>query len=200
MESAPKTRMSATERRAQVLAAATKAFAHGGYHGTTTDAVAQEAGVSQPYVVRMFGSKATLFREVFARAVERVTAEFEPTLAKLGEDPTNEQLWEEMGQAYTDLLLGDRDLLLVMMHGFAAGSDPEIGAQARTWMTRIYTDLRDRSGATPEQVRSFIASGMLLNTLVAMEAPQHLQDDPDLAELAACAFGDDLDAAVRARA
>ncbi len=190
-----KTRMNAAERRQLVLAAASKAFARGGYYGTTTDAVAREAGVSQPYVVRMFGSKAELFREVFARAVERVMTEFEPVLAKISADPENEELWGEMGAAYTQLLLDDRDLLLVMMHGFAAGSTPEIGAQARTWMTRIYTEIRDRSGATPDQVRTFIAGGMLLNTLVAMEAPQHAANDADLAELASCAFGDGLDAA-----
>lgn len=187
--------MSADERRKLVLAAASKAFARGGYHGTTTDAVAKEAGVSQPYVVRMFGSKAELFREVFARAVERVITEFEPTLRKIAEDPDNEELWEEMGGRYVQLLLEDRDLLLVMMHGFAAGSTPEIGAQARAWMAKVYTQIRESSGCTPEQARSFIASGMLLNTLFAMEAPQHAGDDPALGELTMCAFGDDLDAA-----
>ncbi|HET6625814.1 MAG TPA: TetR/AcrR family transcriptional regulator [Nocardioidaceae bacterium] len=193
MNSPVKTRMSGEERRKLVLAAASKAFAQGGFHGTTTDAVAREAGVSQPYVVRMFGSKAELFREVFARAVDRVMTEFEPTLEKISADPGNEDLWGEMGAAYTELLLADRDLLLVMMHGFAAGATPEIGAQARAWMTKVYTEIRDRSGATPEQARTFIANGMLLNTLVAMEAPQHAADDPDLAELAFCAFGSDLD-------
>jgi AcrR family transcriptional regulator len=185
--------MNAQDRRKLVLEAASRAFARGGYHGTTTDAVAKEAGVSQPYVVRMFGSKAELFREVFARAVEQVLAAFEPTLDELAADPENEELWGRMGTAYMELLLGDRDLLLVMMHGFAAGSMPEIGAQAREWMAKIYTRIRDRSGASPDQVRTFIASGMLLNTLVAMEAPQHTADDADLAELAACAFGNDLE-------
>ena len=193
MNSPVKTRMNAQERRKLVLAAATKAFARGGYHGTTTDAVAREAGVSQPYVVRMFGTKAELFREVFARAVDRVSAGFEPTLDLISADPQNEELWAQMGNAYTDMLLGDRDLLLVMMHGFAAGSTPEIGAQAREWMSKIYTQVRDRSGATPEQARTFIANGMLLNTLVAMEAPQHAGEDADLAELAVCAFGNDLE-------
>ncbi|MGH8827167.1 MAG: TetR/AcrR family transcriptional regulator [Jiangellaceae bacterium] len=193
MTSPARTRMNAQERRQLVLAAASRAFARDGYHGTTTDAVAREAGVSQPYVVRMFGSKSELFREVFARAVARVLSAFEPTLSKISADPENEQLWAEMGAAYTDLLLGDRDLLLVMMHGFAAGSTPEIGAQARSWMSQIYTQIRDRSGATPEQVRTFIANGMLLNTLVAMEAPQHMDEDPELGELAVCAFGTKLE-------
>ena len=49
--------MTAEDRRELVLAAATRAFARGGYAGTSTDAVAKEAGVSQPYVVRIFGTK-----------------------------------------------------------------------------------------------------------------------------------------------
>lgn len=187
--------MSAVERREQVLAAASRAFARGGYHGTSTDAVAKEAGVSQPYVVRMFGTKAELFREVLAHAMDQIMTAFEPALSEIAADPENEELWARMGAAYTGLLLADRDLLLVMMHGFSAGSTPEIGAQARACMSKIYTQIRERSGCTPEQARTFIANGMLLNTLVAMEAPQHVDEDPALAELSVCAFGTSLDAA-----
>lgn len=193
-KSEKQTRMSAEARRELVLAAATKAFARGGFHGTSTDAVAKEAGVSQPYVVRMFGSKANLFREVFAHAVGRIMNAFEPALDRVAEDPENEELWAQMGAAYTELL-ADRDLLLVMMHGFAAGSMPEISAQARDWMSKIYTQIRTRTGCTPEHARTFIASGMLLNTLLAMEAPQNAADDPALAELSVCAFGTSLAAA-----
>lgn len=188
------TRMSAPERRELVLAAGSRAFARGGYYGTSTDAVAREAGVSQPYVVRMFGTKAELFREVFARAVGQILTTFEPELDKVAADPENEELWMRMGAAYTELL-ADRDLLLVMMHGFTAGSMPEIGAQARSWMAEIYTQIRERTGCTPERARTFIANGMLLNTLVAMEAPEHAHENPALAELSVCAFGNNLEAA-----
>lgn len=183
--------MSAEARRELVLSAATRAFARGGFHGTSTDAVAKEAGVSQPYVVRMFGTKANLFREVFAHAIGRIMDAFEPALDRVAEDPENEELWEQMGATYTELL-ADRDLLLVMMHGFAAGSTPEIGAQARDWMGKIYMQIRSRTGCTPEHARTFIANGMLLNTLLAMEAPQHADRDPALAELSVCAFGKSL--------
>jgi AcrR family transcriptional regulator len=196
-KSEKQTRMSAEARRELVLAAATKAFARGGFHGTSTDAVAKEAGVSQPYVVRMFGSKANLFREVFGHAVGRIMDAFEPALDQVAEDPENEELWAQMGAAYTELL-ADRDLLLVMMHGFAAGSMPEIGAQARDWMSKIYTQIRTRTGCTPEHARTFIANGMLLNTLLAMEAPQNADHDPALAELSVCAFGNSLAAAADA--
>ncbi|MBN8883980.1 MAG: helix-turn-helix transcriptional regulator, partial [Salana multivorans] len=47
--------MRGSERRELVLSAAAEVFGERGYVGATTDAVARAAGVSQPYVVRMFG-------------------------------------------------------------------------------------------------------------------------------------------------
>ena len=46
--------MSAEERREEVLRAAAGAFADGGYQGTTTQDVAERAGISQPYIFRLF--------------------------------------------------------------------------------------------------------------------------------------------------
>src|SRR4029079_3347130 len=113
-------RMSADERREAILGAATKAFAKGGYHGTSTDAVAKEAGVSQPYVVRMFGTKLELFLEVFQRAVGRIRDAFAALLDDGLFDPASEDDKGRMGIAYTELLQ-DHDFLQVMMHGFSAG-------------------------------------------------------------------------------
>src|SRR6187455_2022469 len=96
------TRMNAGERREQILAAASRAFAQSGYAGTSTDAVAKEAGVSQPYVVRMFGTKAELFRSVFARALDSVLAAFETEFDALDASPASddEEYWRRLGRAY----------------------------------------------------------------------------------------------------
>lgn len=64
-----------------------------GYAGTTTtttDAVAREAGVSQPYVVRMFGTKRDLFLEVFAGATDRIESAFRAVVDSDDFDPENE--------------------------------------------------------------------------------------------------------------
>ncbi len=95
--SAPKpkaTRMDAADRRELVLDAAMRAFARGGYAGTSTDAVAKEAGVSQPYVVRMFGTKVELFRLVFQRSVDGIMAAFEAVLAAGPLDPDDDSTWQ----------------------------------------------------------------------------------------------------------
>lgn len=162
------TRMPAEERRELILQAATRAFAAGGYAGTSTDAVAKEAGVSQPYVVRMFGTKLDLFLGVYERTSRRIEAAFRAVLEERPFEPESEEDRRRMGHAYS-MLLADSDLLHVLMHGFAAGSVPEIGEVARAGMGRIFETLRE-TGWTDEEVRDFIAHGMLLNVLLSMEA------------------------------
>jgi len=190
MNPVPQTRMGADERRDLVLEAATRAFARSGYAGTSTDAVAKEAGVSQPYVVRIFGSKLDLFLEVFTRATGRIGAAFADVLAEADFDPTSEEHRDRLGLAYTELL-ADRDFLLVMMHGFTASGIPEVGAAARDGMGRIFEILRG-GGGTDEEIRDFIAKGMLLNVMIAMRAPEHAHEGDPLARLTQCAFGETL--------
>src|SRR3954470_6418410 len=118
-------RMPVGERGQLVLQAATRAFAAGGYAGTSTDAVAKEAGVSQPYVVRMFGTKLELFLSVFERSALRIKAAFDEVLDAGPFDPESEDDRARMGLAYTELLR-DHDFLQVQMHGFSSGGVPEI--------------------------------------------------------------------------
>ena len=195
---APQTRLSADERRGLVLDAATRAFARTGYAGTSTDAVAKEAGVSQPYVVRIFGSKLELFLEVFSRSTGRIGAAFADVLADGTFDAENEEDWARLGAAYTQLL-ADRDFLLVMMHGFTAAGVPEIGACARAGMADIFEILRG-TGGPDEDIKDFIAQGMLLNVMIAMRAPEHVTEVGPLADLTTCAFGDSLEAVAPASA
>jgi AcrR family transcriptional regulator len=189
--SAPeRTRMKPEDRRELVLAAANRAFSRGGYAGTSTDAVAKEAGVSQPYVVRIFGTKLELFLEVFDRACGRIREAFEAVLNDGPFDPESDDDWARLGLAYTDLLR-DRDLLMVMMHGFAASNDDEIARRSREGMARIFATVR-ATGCTDEHAQEFIAQGMLLNVMLSIRAPEHLDENPDLEALALCAFGDAL--------
>jgi AcrR family transcriptional regulator len=194
------TRMRAEDRREQILQAATGAFARTGYAGTSTDVVAREAGVSQPYVVRTFGTKRDLFLAVFERATGRIRDAFAAVLEERPSgrafDPDDDGDWAELGAAYT-VLLADRDLLLVMMHGFAASDDEAIGARARHQMGDIYGVLL-RTGCTSEKATAFVAHGMLLNVMLAMRSPEHLEESAALADLTSCAFGPDgIDAARR---
>ena len=190
--------MSADHRRELVLQAATRAFARRGYNATSTDEVAREAGVSQPYVVRIFGTKLELFLQVFERALEQVRLTFEQVLDDLaaagpgsdlagGDGPVGAGQ-ERLSAAYT-VLIRERDLLQVAMHGFAAGHVPRIATAARAGLGRIHETLR-RGGWSEQEVRDFVARGMLINVLLSIGAPEHADAEPALAELTRATLGE----------
>ena len=64
------TRLSAQARRLQILQVATRLFARHGYLGTTTQAIASAAGVSEPIIYRHFENKAVLYLEVLGHALD----------------------------------------------------------------------------------------------------------------------------------
>jgi AcrR family transcriptional regulator len=71
---ARRTRLTAEERRASIVAAATEVFADVGYRRGTMSEVARRVGVSEPVIFQNFGSKATVFVAVLEEATERITA------------------------------------------------------------------------------------------------------------------------------
>ena len=64
--------MSAEERREMVLEAAVAAFALRGMAGTSTEDVARSAGISQPYLFRLFPTKKALFLALVERCHLRI--------------------------------------------------------------------------------------------------------------------------------
>jgi AcrR family transcriptional regulator len=164
-------------------------FGDHGYVGATTDQVARAAGVSQPYVVRMFGSKERLFLEALERAVARLRAVFRAAIADTA-NPLG--VHERVGRAYVDLV-SDRGLLLTMMHAFVLGSDPVIGRAARECFLSVYTLLRQEAGFSPDEVHGFLAQGMLINTLVGVRMSDDFESDPVAHELLATALPQKLD-------
>jgi TetR/AcrR family transcriptional regulator len=186
--------MRAHDRRELVLTAATAVFGERGYVGTTTDAVARAANVSQPYVVRMFGTKEALFLAVLERALARLPETFRAAIAENPQSPP-EEIHHRIGASYGELLT-DRGLLLSLMHAFVLGSDPEIGKAARRGFLEVYRLLRHEAAFTADQAQSFLAMGMLLNTLVGLRMADDF-DDPDVRELIECAAPTKADVLVR---
>ena len=175
---APVTRMASDERRVLVLEAATAVFGQRGYAGATTDQVAAAAGVSQPYVVRMFGTKEKLFLAVLHRALDILMTAFRGALAEKSDVPVHDRL----GRAYTDLLI-DRGLLLSLMHGFVLGADAEIGKTARHGFLEVYNFLKIEAEMTPVEASDFLAHGMMLNTLIGIRMADEYDTNPDAREL-----------------
>jgi AcrR family transcriptional regulator len=71
---APMRRLRRAERREQLLAAATQAFARAGFAATSLDDIAAAAGISRVLLYRHFDSKTDLYRAVLDRAIGRLTA------------------------------------------------------------------------------------------------------------------------------
>ena len=59
-----------------MLRAAVHVFASGGYHGTSTEDVARAAGISQPYLFRLFPTKKALFLALVEHGFNRVRDAF----------------------------------------------------------------------------------------------------------------------------
>jgi len=176
-------RIPAAERREQILDAAARVFGERGYAGSTTDQVAQAAGISQPYVVRMFGSKEKLFDEVIIRARERLETLFRETLAIADRDGlTGQQRQEFLGAAYLDLV-EEGGIVLPLMQAFLLGHDSVIGASAREGFLMMYRLLRDEAGLGGEGASQFLAGGMLINTLLTMRMAELYEAEPDAREL-----------------
>ncbi|MBC7301093.1 MAG: TetR/AcrR family transcriptional regulator [Nocardia sp.] len=161
-----RTRMTATERSVQVLEAAIHAFAESGYAATKTDEIARRAGVSQPYVIRLFGTKQQLFLACLLEVCTRIEQVFRDADIAPGAD-TEEALCA-LGQGY-DVFLAERELPLVLLHGAAASADPVIGDHMRERFGRMYRLIGELTGADTLQSRRFVATGMLLTIMTAMQ-------------------------------
>jgi AcrR family transcriptional regulator len=164
--------MSADERRESVLAVAIAEFARTGLHGTSTEKIAAGAGISHPYLFRLYRTKKALFLACLERCHERL----HETFTRAAEAAGDGDRLEAMGRAYVDLL-ADREMLLLQLQGYAACDDDDVRETASTGYASLWALVERLSGAPEEEVRAFFATGMLLNVAAAMELPQ-IAGDP----------------------
>ena len=163
-------RVPASERRDALIDAAIHEFAHGGLHGTPVDKIARRVGVAQPYVFSLFGSK----RDLFLAAVERGFELVAETFAKSAEEfdpataPPDMDVFNAMGQAYTELLESNRDYLMLQLQSYAACDDEVIRDRVRAAYARLVTEVERLSQADSERIDEFFRYGMWMNVAAAM--------------------------------
>ncbi len=160
------TRMSGSERRAQVLEIAAREFGAHGLHGASIDSVAREAGITQAYVFRIFGTKKALFLHLVTDAFDRLA----DGMARAGEGTVGIAALARMGAEYNENLADDTGLRL-QLQGFAACGDPEVRAAVRDCFARLW-DTAAGTGLDPVTVKTFLAFGMLLNAGAALEVAE----------------------------
>jgi len=160
-------RKSKDERREEILDAAVEVFADKGLHGASTDEIARRAGISQPYIFRLFGTK----KDLYLAGVSRCFRETLELMQRAAEGKRGDEALAAIGQAYGELLQSDRSYLRAQMQAYAACEDPEICAVVRGGYGDLVTYVERVSGASPERISAFFAKGMLVNVLASMEAP-----------------------------
>jgi AcrR family transcriptional regulator len=159
------TRSTAEERREDVLEAARYEFSQHGLHGASTDAIARAAGISQPYLFRLFGTKRQLFLDVNERCFERTLDAFRAAAS----GTSGEDALRAIGDAYGRLIEEDRTMLQGQLQAYAAAvEDDEVRATVVRGFGRLVDYVEAVSGADEAAVWRFFATGMLFNVLAAM--------------------------------
>ena len=164
-------RLSAAERKDDVLDAAMIEFAERGLDGTSTEDIARRAGISQPYLFRLFGTK----KELFIATVGRCFRETLEMFQRAAEGKRGEEALHAIGAAYMVQLETDRTWLRAQMQAYAASDDAEIRAVVRAGYGDLVAYVRRVSDADWPIVWHFFSTGMLLNVLASM----HVTDAPE---------------------
>jgi len=152
-------------RREEILDAAFVEFAERGLEGASTEDIARRAGISQPYVFRLFHTKKELVRAVVARCFRETLEMFQ----RSAEGLRGQEALEAMGNAYVERLSADPTQLRAQMQAYAACGDPEVREVVRQGFGDLVAYAERVSGLEPEHVMLFFAKGMLLNVFASME-------------------------------
>jgi AcrR family transcriptional regulator len=167
------TRRSAEDRRGEVVEIAFRHFADGGYHGTSTEAIAREAGISQPYLFRLFRTK----RELFLACVEACFAGVRQVFEEAVDGDTPDERLKSMGRAYTERLLPDRYALRFQMQAYAVASDPQFQDAVRSGYGDLVRHVVRLSGVSLAETWDFFATGMLCNVISALDLREIVGQD-----------------------
>jgi AcrR family transcriptional regulator len=133
------TRKTAAERREQILDAALAEFAQHGYEGASTDAIARTAGISQPYLFRLFGTK----KGLYLASADRCFADTYETFRAASDGLSGDDALEAMGKAYKQMISEDPRRLQAQMQCYAACDDADV---CRLQTTRRARGVEGRAG------------------------------------------------------
>ncbi|MFG2118956.1 TetR/AcrR family transcriptional regulator [Streptomyces sp. NPDC048710] len=170
-------RMSAAERRQSVIRAAIAEFAQRGYFGTSTEAIAKRVGVSQPYLFRLFPGKKAIFAAASLRCIEDTCR----TLEEAAEGLEGDEARQAMANAYVRLLMERPERLQMQMQTYItvaaaeAEGDHAFGEAVRAGWMKLWETVHLPLGADVNDTTTFLAYGMLINTLTAMGFPPEHQ-------------------------
>ena len=164
------TTVKSDQRRHAVIEAAVRCFAAKGYYGTSTGEIATQAGISQPYVYRLFPDKQSLFAAAVTVASERLVAARTARLEALSpaerDDP--QAVLQALRHGYTHLVAQDRDLLLFLLQASCAAGEPRIAEALRACYAAQVELLQTRARISSEDVRELLGAELLANVVLSL--------------------------------
>lgn len=170
-----RTRRTAEERRVDVLDAALIEFATYGLHGASTVAIAERAGISQPYVLRLFGTKKGLFLETLAMARELIEGTWRRAIAAIPSEATPHQRLSALGDAFQGLTTRT-EVLRLFLQAYGAAADDEVREACQAGMRGMFDWVHATTGASAAETQTFFANGMLIMVGVSIGAPGRLDE------------------------
>lgn len=129
------------------------------------------AGISHPYLLRLFSSKRELFVVAVDRAFQRIEEAFSMAVAESDGDAI-----VAMGDSYGRLLRDDPAPLRLQMHALAVAGDPDVGAAVTERYAALRERLRELSGASEDRVRTCFAVGLTLTAATVLDLPDRRGD------------------------
>lgn len=162
-------RMTAQQRREDTLRAAVGEFGRGGYRGTSTHAVAEAVGVSQPYLYRLFGSKERLF----AATAEWALGQLVELLRQAARRAAPGRELAGCTEAVTSPSAAWSELLRFELALCGAAAEPGPGRLARRHFAVLRAELAALTGASEEDLRAFFAafSWAMVSSLLGEDGP-----------------------------
>jgi AcrR family transcriptional regulator len=157
-------RLTAPERREQILEAAVTVFAERGYEGASTDVIARMAGISQPYLFRLFGTK----RELIIATVRRCFEDTEALFVRAAKGHEGDEALKAIGAAYIDEIRRSPLKLRAQLQSYAACDDLAIRAVVAEGFGSLVRLSERLTGLDSARLSAFFAQGMLLNVLAMM--------------------------------
>ncbi|MFP4636160.1 MAG: TetR/AcrR family transcriptional regulator [Nitriliruptoraceae bacterium] len=114
---AKRVRMTAQQRREQLIDVARSLFAAKGYNATSIEEIAEHAGVSKPIVYQHFGGKEGLYGVVVDREVRRLTA----SIVAAFDAPTPRLIAEQAADAFLGYIEEHEDGFRVLIRDAPIG-------------------------------------------------------------------------------
>ena len=166
MSDAKRVRMSAKERREQLVGVARSLFAERGYEATSVEEIAERAGVSKPIVYQHFGGKEGLYAVVVDREVTTLTAAItaamdssHPKLAAQGAADAFLRYIEEREEGFRVLL---RDAPTGMGAGSFASVIADVAARAEGLLLDEFGERGFDEDAAPMYARMLVGAVALV--------------------------------------